>query len=324
MSDSRTKRERFLPYAYDRHGLRCELRRVEVDGHAIQDDLDHDGHLVDLRGAWSHARFDFGFPADAELLSRVLPEPERGVAPVAALLAVRCGPTLLRRGIVTPLGSGDAIASVELRRDELAGHAEISPFLIRTADAADNGAGYAAARGSRLAGARSWTVRVDLERPPTGRYLEIEYRHFSQEPSIPFAERKAMWRLEPNVESPSLWLNRDHHEIAELLQHGGTRGRKSYLREVVYDRIAAAVWPRLFLMAAKSVLDSGDEFYGWERSVLDLLLPDLYPAATTMTARLERLRQEHDDLPQLLGRLDAVLQTRDDGVTHLQRLVENL
>jgi hypothetical protein len=323
MSDSRTKRERFLPYAYDRHGLRCELRRVEVDGQGIEDDLDRDGYLVDLRGAWSNARLVFGFPADADLLSRVVPESERAAPPVAALLVLRCGPTLVRRGVVTPLGAGDAVVSVDLRRDELAGHAEISPFLIRTDHGAVNNAGYAAARGSRLAGARSWTVRVDLERPPTGRYLEIEYRHFSEEPSIPHAERKAMWRLEPG-ESPSLWLNRDHHEIAELMQHGGTRGRTAYLREVVYDRIAAAVWPRLFLIAATSVLTTGDETYGWERSVLDHLLPDLYPTATTTSARLERLRQEFDDIAQLLGRLDAVLQTRDDGVIHLQRLVGSL
>lgn len=323
MSDVRIKRGRFLPYPYSRFGLTCELRKVDVDGHAADQGFDRDAHLIDLRGSWSVAKLTFALSCREGLLAELLPPDEHAAPPVVATLALRCGPTRLRRGVRTPLrGGAEALVVLEVERDELSGHAEIQPFLIRTADAAPDTSGFAATSGCRLASGRTWTLRVDLARPPTGRHLEIQYKHFSQDPAIPAAERKAMWRLDAAMESPVLWLNQDYSTIAEVLNHDGNRGRRAYLREVVFDRITSSVWPRLFVIAAESVIKTGEATYGWEESVLDQLLPDLYPSAPTQAGRIERLRQEFDELPGLLGRLDAVLQTRDDGVAHLIRLVE--
>ncbi len=326
MSDTRIKRERFLPYAYGRLGLRADLRRVEVDGHASSDGLDRDAHLVDLRGTWSRARLTFVVPPQDTLLTQVVPDAERSTPPVAVLLVLRCQATRLRRGVAASFEhTGTELeVTIELERDELAGHAELLPYLVRTANGSSEAGGFAHRVGNRIASARPWSIRVDLQRAPSGRSLDVQFKSFGKDESIALADRGSMWRLEAQAETPILWSNQDHGSIAELLRHEGTRGRRAYLREVVFDRIGSSVWTQLFFAATVSIRESDGSIYGWEQSVLDLLLPDMYPAVPTAEGRLKYLRQELDDLPQVLARLDAALQRRDNGIQHLTRLVEAL
>lgn len=323
MSDSRSKRERFLPFAHDRHGLRTKVHSLELDGRFVQEAVDLDSHLLDLRGTWSHARVVLEVSPAPGLVEQVLPEDERDTPPLAVLVSVRCGVTRLRRGVRAEL-SGDApvLVAIDVDHDEILGAAELIPFLVRTRDAASPATGFARARGSRVAGGRAWTLRTDLEQSPSGKYLELQLKSFRDDPLVPAPERGAVWRLDAMVEQPILWLNLDHAAIANLLRYDGSQGRRARARDVIFDRIAASVWTRLFLLATDNVIRTGEETYGWEEAVLDYLLPDLYPGVPTKAARLERLRQEHDDLHLLLAKLDAVLQVREDGIANLVRLAE--
>lgn len=324
MSDSRTKRERFLPFAYHRHGLRTKLQRLELDDRLMQDGIDVDSHLLDLRGPWSHARVTFEVTTAPGLIEHVLDEGERQDPPLTVLIAVRCPPTRLRRNTQRALATnGPTRIEIDIDRDDLHGTAELIPFLVRTKDARSPASGHAHTRGSRVAGGRSWALRADLERTPSGKYVDLRFKSFRDDPLIPSAEKVAVWRLDATSEEPILWLNQDHASIAKLLTYEGSHGRRARAREVLFDRISASVWTRLFLIAADNVLRAGEELYGWEQSVLDQMLPDLYPDVASANIRLERLRQEHDELHVLLGRLDAVLQVRDGGITNLVRLSED-
>ncbi len=324
MSDSRTKRERFLPFAHDRHGLRTKIHGLELDGRFVPEAVDLDSHVLDLRSAWSRARVVLEVTMAPELLEQVLPEDERDEPPLTVLVSVRCGETRLRRGVRAELSvEAPVLVAVDVEHSEILGAAELIPFLVRTKDAAAATVGFARKRGSRVAGGRAWTLRTDLERAPAGRYLELQFKSFSEDPLIPLAERGAVWRLEVMAEDPILWLNQDHTAIANLLRYDGSQGRRARARDVIFDRISASVWTRLFLLAADNVLQDEGEADGWEQSVLDYMLPDLYPGVPTKAARLERLRKDHEDLHLLLGKLDAVLQVRDNGIANLVRLAED-
>jgi len=322
VSDTRTKRERFLPYAYDKAGVRFAIRSIVLDGSETIDAFDTEGHVVDLRGAWRRAQLTVAVEVEPDVLRHVLPPHELADPPVALTVVQRCEATRMRRGTTTSLGGGDV--EITIARDDLFGAAELLPFLVRTRAAARATEGFAQAAGARLAGGRPWLLRADLERSPTGHHLDVQFKPFSEDTAIPAHERGALWRLDAAQDAPVLWLNSDHREIEALLSQEGTRGRRSELREVVFDRIAISVWTQLFLRAAFDAVSGDDPPYGWEQGALDAVLPHLYPHVTTRAARLDRLRQEIDDVPDLVARLDAVLQVRDDAIGHLTRMVEDL
>jgi hypothetical protein len=322
VSDTRTKRERFLPYAYEKAGVRFAIEAIVLDGSERIDEFDTEGHIVELRGTWRQAEVGVAIDVAPEVLQRVLPSHELADPPVALAIVLRCEATRVRRGTMVPLDA--ARSTIAIAKDDLFGVAELVPFLVRTRAAERPQAGFAEAAGARLAGGRPWLLRTDLERLPSGQHLDVQFKPFSEDVAIPAHERGALWRLDAAQDAPVLWLNSDHDEIAALLAQEGTRGRRSSLRDILFDRISISVWTQLFLRAALDVTSVDEAPYGWEEGVLDALLPQLYPHASTREGRLDRLRQEIDDIPDLLARLDAVLQVRDEAIAHITRMVEDL
>lgn len=317
------RKERFLPYAHERGGLTLRILSCRLDGdRTVLPDEDH--HLLSLEGSWRRAELRVEVLVPAELVGRVLPEPERAAPPIAVLLALRCDETRLRRGFAdsSPGPRGGASSFVlALDREELYGAAELQAFLVRGREARPAQRGYARLKGARLATARAWTLSIDRQRRFEGRYLEIRYRRFGEDEVIPPHDRGNLYLLEHDQPWPILWINADHEAISAVLDSKASVGGQARLREVIFDLVAAPVWTQLFLRAAGDVIGQGEAAYEWEERVLGELLGDLYPALPA-AARPQALQEDWQDLPLLLVRLDAALQRRSQLCAHLGKLVE--
>ena len=328
-SDSRHKLERFLPYAYERHGLELELLGCELDGRSgPEPDFERRVLALDAE-PWRRARVVYRVNVPASTLKNVLPPRDRSARPCALLLVVRCAATRMRRAqriASAPRGGEPIEAALVLDRDECQGQLELLPFLVRETAAAP-APGYAIRPGERLASARPWQLRMHAMAPVRGKFLDVRYRSFKED-AILAAHQDNVYRLECDQEEPVLWINADHDKIAAVLDDRATTGRKARLRDVYFDLIAQGVWSQLFTRAA-SDLDAADHAaesrYGWQDGVLREVLPFMFPLATTYEARVhELMRLRADDVALLLERLDAALQAKGQLAGHLSTLAEEL
>ncbi len=313
------RRERFLPYRYARAGIEMSVTRCLLDE---TDEVipDTESHLIELDFPWTNAALNLSVHVPEPVLQAVLP-PSQTPEMLDLLLVVRCPATFLRFAIRYPHGELENGAKITLRRDQLSGAAQLQAFLVRS-QGAPRRSGFASTRGARLADSRSWELRIDRRRMRAGQHLEVRYHPFSTEPTVPARDRKNLYLLRMDQETPEIWLNSDHEQIAAVLDSRGTVGRIARIREVVFDQIAQGVWTQLFLRAAGDYVQSREAIYAWQEVVLDLLLRDVFPEERRNTERRDRLAEAWEDLPSLLVRLDAALQRRSDMSAHLSRLVE--
>lgn len=315
-----SRRERFLPYRYARGGVELRVVACTLDGRTDVAPED-EAHVLDLEGRWTRAALALAVSVPEATLTHVLPTG----APVSELevaVVLRCPATLLRIGARVALPPPGAVAPVELALvlDDLAGSAELVAYVVRATRG--SAPGYAAQRGARVADSRAWELRVDRPREPRGEHLDVRYRRFSEDATIPARDRKNLYALDLDQPSPILWLNADHERVAAVLDSRGTVGRHARLREAIYDHVAHAVWTQLFLKAAGDYVRNEETTYPWQDAVLDLLLRDVFPSVRRASDRRDELATAWDDLPSLLARLDAGLQRRNDLALHLTRLVE--
>ena len=322
----RTKRERFLPYAHQRHGLILSLGEVRLDGRRVDDELvDADRHLVNLEAtSWKRASIELCARYDEALLSQLLPEAERAQPPVAVLAAVRCEATRFRVGLLlSPIEGSGHQGTVQLRRDCLHRKTMLTAYLVRTRRAARSVPAFARAQGARLADARGWELRIEPPREADGKFLDIRYRSFSDDEVLkPFAGN--LYRLEMDQPRPVLWVNADHQLITPVLGDRGTTGKRARLREVFYDLISQGVWTQLFLRTIDDLRGEGELSYDSERAVLSELLPAMYPKQRSNAARLAVLKSSlaADGLSLMAERLDAALQKKSAISAHMTRLVQ--
>ena len=318
----RTKRQRFLPYAYARHGLVARIEGLRIDGQAAPRAIDPERHLVSLdEEPWRRGPFGLVVSVPPEVIERVVP---KGAEPALELVAVlSCEATRLRGAIArarAPVGGGEVSLPIPLRRDDLAGAASLEVHLLRAATG-EASPGFAHHAGSRLASARGWELRLERRRGPEGRFLDVRYRSLADDGALD-AEHRPSPRDEP---APVLWINSDHQRIVPILGDRGTRGKRSRLREVFYDLIAQGVWTQLFLRAVDDLQTADGELtYDWEDAALREVLPGMFPDARSHAARRDALLQglRSEGLAATMERFDAALQKKSDVAEHMTRLVD--
>lgn len=323
---TRTKKERFLPYAYEKSGLGFAIHTVSLDGKPLEA-LDPEKHVIELNHFdWERAELEAEVTLDVGTLQRVLPELEHQRPPVHAFVAIRCDDTRLRRGVMlmpSDERQGTLEGVIALQRDELRGHAELVPYLVRSRDCTRPAPGFATVKGARLASGRPWEARVDVKAMGTGQYLHVRFHSFAEDGRMPAGN---LYWLEAEREDPILWLNSDLQNLAEVLDSRGIRGGRVRIRDGIYAVIAMSVWAQLFMRAAANACseDRASE-YGWEDNVLELLLREMFPDIRDRESRRLALCGLYDGGPaQVLARLDTLLQQRQSLVDHLNRLLSEL
>ena len=323
MSDARTKREQFLPWAWAKFGFRFDVVSATLDG-ARPAAIDAERRMVDLDEAWETATLDLEVEAPAEVYTRLLPPKDLGR--IAAVVVIRCDQTHLRHGerLRLPRSGGVVKHRLALRRSDFAGTIELGTVLVRETAAPARVAGFAAASGARLADTRPWDLRVDRRRTLSGVYLDVRYRSFKSDETIPKRERGNLCRLEVAGDTPILWLNNDHAAVVAILNAKGHVGRRAVLRDVAFDTMVPLVWVRLFIAAANQLRATQEAAYPWQEAVLDTVARLLFPERRDTAEARGRLESDLEDLPSVLERLDGALQEEHNVASHLVRLTEEL
>lgn len=322
----RVKRERFLPYAYERSGIGVRVANCLDEQRRSLAQPDFERHLIELDDRpWQAIRLDILLQVTAELLERLLPDTERAVAPFRLLITVRSPATRLRMGFVVadaPIKPGEYRYALKLSHTDIVGPVEIAAFLVCAKSAVALSTGYAAHLGGRVAGSRPWQLLVEPRQAASGDFLDVRYRSFKQDALLKQFETN-LYRLECDQEAPVLWVNADQDKIAAILGERGTVGRRARMRDLFYDVISYGVWTQLFTRAARHLAD-GELVYEWEEAVLRELLPFLYPQKRDHGSRVSALIDllDYGDWPLVMERLDAALQVKCDGSVHMARLIE--
>ncbi|MBL8915772.1 MAG: hypothetical protein JNM17_34055 [Archangium sp.] len=245
---------------------------------------------------------------------------------VSVVVAARCDDTRLRFGKRVPVERGGASVETTLRleRDQFAGQLELTAHLVRERDGLASRPGFAARAHERLAGSRPWELRVDRKRSLSGVYLDVRYRSFAADPSMAPAHRANLWQLEMDLDAPILWLNSDHHEAVAVLDAKGHVGARAALRDVAFDLFVASVWMQLVLRSATTLKETGEVGAPWQDAVLDAAARLLFPQAKATEDARAKLESALEDLPALLGQLDAALQADQETSRHLLKLIGEL
>lgn len=313
------RRERFLPYRYGRGGVDLSIAGCTLDG-TTQVELEGDAHVIALEGDWTRASLSVRVAVPAATLAEV--GEGEGASAFELAIVLRCPDTLVREALRVPLRAADDATTwpLELARDRLAGSAHLIAYLVR---ATAHPSRRPLVRGARVADSRRWEIRVDEPRQPKGEYLDIRYKKFSEDEALPIRDRGNLYALDFDQESPILWINSDHDRVAGILDSKGTIGRTARLRETFFDHIAYSVWTQLFLKASVDLIGGdGETTYEWQDAVLELVLRDVFPEIKSGTERKNRLLDMREDWPELVRRLDAGLQRRNDLAAHLTKLVD--
>jgi hypothetical protein len=241
--------------------------------------------LLDREGRVSLHKLPPGWKL-ARLQARVTVPPDAleatGARDLRAVLTVHCGPTNLRA--VTALepadGAGDWVGAVELSRVQLHERASIHATVTGSVDGIDD---------RRLARSDPWSVDIE---PP--REIEIasgqipcRWRDFTETPEgeapIDPAFHGEISYVDLNtIEGPVIYLNEGIEGLRRLLDQRPGRPRLGRaVRETMLDLIAQ---PALVAMANAALTAAGDESggaewpgEGWQRGVLESLLPVMYP-----------------------------------------------
>jgi hypothetical protein len=321
----RTKSERFLPYPYVRFGLELSLARVIVDGiDRSASNVDVQARIVALEERKpERVELDVRLGVEEGVLRQVIAEQELGEPPLDLFLAIRCPETRLRRSI--PLASAPLLArqfsgKIQLSINDVRGSVELVPFLVRAREGSSRR--HARHAGARLASARPWTIRFDLQRPSQGKFLDVRYEPFSKFQDAALWS-SALYRLECQLDVPILWLNSDHRELASIFDSKATHGPAARMRDVFFDRISSSVWQQLFITAAEACANEDNE-YAWADSVLRRYLPALYPELADHASRVEQLieHMQNGGIRELIERLDRALQDDLHLVQSMKKLIE--
>jgi hypothetical protein len=316
MSDSRTRKERFLPWTWDKLGLQVSVGAVTLDG-ATTAAPDHERHLVELDVAWERCDLEVEVALGRE---GQLDDLLGAGGDAAIVVALRCDETRWRVGQRLPLQRpGSRVQTTfRLERLTLTGIVELQAWLV--ADGGSLKAGLF--RHGRVAAGRPWELRIDRTRELSGVYLDVRYRSFKDDPALSEHLRGTVWQLDLDTDAPILWLNADHGELVSVLDAKGHVGARAVVRDVAYDTFVPQVWTQLFIRAAVTWKAQGEAGAGWQDAVLDAAARLVFEGLPTDEAR-ERLEAllTADELPDAVSRLQSALQVEHDAAKHLLRLV---
>jgi hypothetical protein len=283
---------------------------------------------IDLASEWSCARLELELTVPNRVISRVIAEPERVSPPVAGLITLRCDKTHLRERVcLRPWAQAEAgrfRSTLTLARDDLAAVVSLDAYLVRSAAAIEPVPGVASQLNTRLASARPLLLLIDESPIHSGNYLDIQYRSFAKDPTLPASRHAALYRLELDREDPILYINSDHERIRAELDSKGTTGRRARMRDLVFERVAVGVWSQLIVSAAARLVEDGELVYAWEQAVLEQWLTRLYPDQIDDDTRRRCLERDYQRLPQLLHELDLTLQTSGELAALATKLAEEL
>lgn len=286
-----------FPYTELQGTVNLRVTSVKLDGKVMPwQNVDQDELVVELRNPdehrWEWATLDLevtGPGGEIQLRSADL-------ADVSAVAVLDCGATNHRiSAVLTQAVGATWNGSLELHRADWYGQAALSATIVATVERVE----------SRQAGfAKPWKVRFD-DLPPREIHdsMRVQWENFEQPAAdnraflLEFAEDICFLRLDQG--EPVLFLNEGFENLRALLEvKPGRPKAQQILRTQILKGMASQAWNAMF-MAALEAIEVEDDLPGlppedWQRNVLNIVLPRLYPHVSLDEARNEAWEARRD------------------------------
>lgn len=304
-----------MPYGSNRAGVIIKSVRARLDDHPLVEVRAGDT-LSSGKASWERALLQVSVFVVPGVLEAVVPTSERASPPLDVLVSARCAATYISRsarGGGWPGEAGLATCEFTLLRGDVFGEVLFTPFLVRSAEGRSV-PGFAGRKGAWVARGEPWLLPLDVERSPSGNYLEIVRVKFSERPEIPKEDRGGWYFLEAEGPAPRLLLNEERPTLISALCDPAGRGGRAHLRDAIFEFVEATVWPALVFSAAKAWSEDDGAPYPWQENVLRLWARRLLLEDDGETSGVAQLVDRARSSPSaVLLEIAALLQRKDGG-----------
>lgn len=262
-------------------------------------------------------------------LEPVFPPEEWENEPLAELvIAVECEYTHLREGrtiVVDSFESGTTEFGIEFQASRVYGTIELTPHVVRTEDA-DASGDYRTHAGLELADGSPWLIHIDEVSDSSGPLLPPIFKSFEESDNDERFPDDAVYVVDKKeLDSPTLYVNRDNEPIASAL-NSGPRGKLGRVMNVYTDSILLPALSELVFWTAEDVDEDGEPNHDWQRDLLDQIVTKMYDVDSATEAGAELYREFHRDgsMPDLLDDTALAIQEYLEMSDDMNKLVENI
>jgi hypothetical protein len=269
-----------FPYKTLFGDVKVSVPEVRIDGLPIPNRVDVDQRVIDLsrleRADWETAAISVVVDAPpAEMADALNP---------VCMAVINCGPTNTRSSTVLDQHTVDIgrwTGVLHLERPYWYAQAAVRCGVVASVEGTDH----------RLIGwGDAWTISFDdLPSRPVNGAIKITWVNFSS----PGDDKQYLRRhtdsylyLSLDQDEPQIFLNQGFEGLEQLLADRRRRGADKALHDQARAAIADKTWAALFNTALAAVQqddvtrESTWPDIEWQRAVLEVLLPRMYPAKT--------------------------------------------
>ena len=260
---------------------------------------------------WERLRFQVEASLPDDDVARLLP---MGAAPSQELkmyVGVTCTTTRLREAVELGRDGDVWRGHVALRRSQVRGTVELTPFLVRATDlltepAFPQGQPLATEHAMRVGEGRRLALVVDPPNRALKGFVKTVWENFAESTDpVRRGNDSLVHDLDLGGDEPVLVLNSGHTGMRAALHSRKRTGGAAVMRHTLNAGIAHDVWLQLFLVALGAIdysEESGEVTLPgqpWKRRVLEALIENV-PSTLPKDQRLKNLVQLRDGQMEIL------------------------
>jgi len=214
--------------------------------------------------------------------------------------------------------------SLELDRNEEGPWVQVQAFITRSEDVEDSSSDTAHLKGQRIASSTIWLFLIDPLTSPFGQSIRVEWKNFREDSRFE-KYPTTLHCLDFSEEVPVLYLNDDeiYHELKVILNLKGYSGIRTAVRDVIFSSIAQPIWLSLILNSISEEAELNG-LSGWKKSVIEYILPDLFPGAADDQDAYHELQLIKDNPEILLPKLLSSIQKSINIERSISRLLNSI
>lgn len=320
-------RDEAMPYRYGHEQIDFGITGFSFDG-GESGDPDYDENVLPLYeyGTWDEVTINVSLTV-SNSIKDVFPENEGPPFPAKLIVVIDSPESQMRREEVIsegPIESDTYDDEIKLKRELVRGAVVLTPRLVRT-EPCREGLPYAPNKGMRVAGGKSWEVRVDKPEEDQ-RGFPFRYRDFSQE-GMPSEELAHSFSRNPN---PKMMVNNQNEGVVDVLQSGGTYGFRPNLKRALKADFGGTLWIQLVILTATTIAEADQPEFSWQEGVVKEIVDSelgehLFDEDDGYDAVVEKLGESVEDpasLREFITDLCEAVQLYSDYADHLDYFIQ--
>ncbi|GAA5521514.1 hypothetical protein LQ318_07165 [Aliifodinibius salicampi] len=323
-------KKQFLPYKYSK-SLDLSINDILLNGSPIPEIVDYEKNVIGL--------FDEDLEGEVKIkastvipdsFAKLVPGDERDHPNWEVVAKLDCVSTKYRDGFHLDRGSDEFNwhGEITFHTDNLANKAKVKLYLVRThpSNSSNGEAKYAY---TRLAESNLWHLQLTEPKAPSGQYLDIEWRAFSEHEKL-YKHKDSVYFIDIYNSPPKLFLNLETNQLQQLLSSPHKSGSRAYMRDQIIDSIVINIWTVMFMKAAENCENGEEPNIEWQQLILKSISQMLYNQLSAEDA-YQKILQEIDEkrnianfLPEITANLQSFNFAKVDLKGKLEKLIESL